>query len=115
MVRPADIVYIANMVAQIGLREEYGRPPIRYGSLHCALEVLRDWFEENVMRIKSLSTCPRIDLAGGKWEEIEPLIERTLVAAGIDVYGYDLPVKTTVTGRFDTSKPKSQNIWPRSP
>jgi hypothetical protein len=35
---------------------------------------------------------PRIGcgLAGGKWEEIEPIIERTLVAKGMTVVVYDL-------------------------
>jgi hypothetical protein len=35
---------------------------------------------------------PRIGcgLAGGQWSEIEPIIERTLLAAGVEVYVYDL-------------------------
>jgi hypothetical protein len=35
---------------------------------------------------------PRIGcgLAGGKWEQIEPIIERTLADAGIHVNVYDL-------------------------
>jgi len=35
---------------------------------------------------------PRIGcgLAGGKWEQIEPLIERHLAAAGAEVVVYDL-------------------------
>ena len=34
---------------------------------------------------------PRIGcgLAGGKWEEIEPIIERTLATAGVEVTVYD--------------------------
>ena len=36
---------------------------------------------------------PRIgcDRAGGKWTEVEAIIERTLCARGVEVYVYDLP------------------------
>jgi hypothetical protein len=38
---------------------------------------------------------PRIGcgLAGGQWEEIEPIIETTLGAKGVAVTVYDLPPK----------------------
>jgi hypothetical protein len=39
---------------------------------------------------------PRIGcgLAGGTWERIEPLIQRTLIDAGIEAHVYDLPARS---------------------
>jgi hypothetical protein len=45
------------------------------------------------MEAGTLIHMPRIGcgLAGGKWDQIEPLLEEHLARAGFDVRVYDLP------------------------
>lgn len=82
-------VWVANMIAQQDVvADAQGVPPIRYEALEMCLQKV-------AVKAKQLGGgvhMPRIGcgLAGGKWEKIEPLIEKTLVAAGIVVTVYDL-------------------------
>lgn len=78
---------VANMVAQKGIRTGSKGPPIRYEALEQCLELLA---EEAKAQGASVH-MPRIGcgLAGGKWELIEPLIEKTLISQGISVTVYD--------------------------
>ena len=72
------------------INEKTGRStgaPVRYEAIEQCLTQL-------AIEAKSLNASvhmPRIGcgLAGGKWELIEPVIERTLSANDIDVYVYD--------------------------
>lgn len=92
-----QLIMVANMVAQVG----YGRnntnlhrsdepdsiPPIRYDALReCLKQVAAEARREDCT-----IHMPRIGcgLAGGKWEEVEPIIQETM--NDIDVYVYDLP------------------------
>jgi O-acetyl-ADP-ribose deacetylase (regulator of RNase III) len=75
---------VANMVAQ----EAYsmpGQPAIRYDALEKCLVQVRNYAISKGASVH----MPRIGcgLAGGKWSEIEPIIERAL--EGVDVYVYD--------------------------
>ncbi|MEM9131454.1 MAG: Appr-1-p processing protein [Actinomycetota bacterium] len=83
-------LWVANLIGQ---RDIYpaadGTPPVRYDAIEQGLVRVAG---EAVAREASVH-MPRIGsgLAGGRWEEIEPLIERALGAAGVAVTVYDLP------------------------
>lgn len=64
-----------------------GIPPIRYDAVEKCLEKLAD----EALKLKASIHMPRIGcgLAGGKWEEIKPIIERTLLKNNVEVYVYD--------------------------
>ena len=80
-------VWIANMVAQRGIKMGSNGPPIRY-------EAVRSCFKKLATEAKGLGASvhmPRIGcgLAGGKWEEIEPIILDELISQGVEVTIYD--------------------------
>lgn len=79
-------VQVANMIAQVGLRKQGNRPPIRYEALEsCLISAYRHASSNNL----SVS-MPRIgcELAGGKWEEVEEIIKRVMT---VKTYVYTLP------------------------
>ncbi len=81
-------VWVANMVAQHGLRAQKGVPPIRY-------EALEKCLEKVAVKAKELGATvhmPRIGcgLAGGDWSSIEPIIVDALCEQEIEVTIYDL-------------------------
>jgi O-acetyl-ADP-ribose deacetylase (regulator of RNase III) len=81
-------ITVANMIGQHGVkRRAAGRPPIRYEAVE---EALRKVGEFAASRGASVH-MPRIGsgLAGGTWEEVEPIIVRTLTEAGVEVVVYD--------------------------
>lgn len=86
--RVNDSTYVVNMIAQRGIRRGTNTVPIRYDSLHECLKQVAAFAKEKQASIH----CPRIGagLAGGSWPEIELIIQRTLVDAGIEVNVYDL-------------------------
>lgn len=63
-------------------------PPIRYQAIEAGLAKVSTMAQE----LKASVHMPRIGcgLAGGKWELIEPIVERELVQLGVDVTVYDL-------------------------
>jgi len=88
-----DGLIVANMIGQHGvaLRGASGAPPVRYDAILAALEKVG----EHAKKIGATVHMPRIGagLAGGSWEEIEPLIEKALSARGVQAHVYDLPPK----------------------
>lgn len=88
LVSPEEKIYVANMIAQQGIRPKNGEPPIRYEALKRCLNQVA--FEAEM--INASIHMPRIGcgLAGGKWEFIEPVIQAELISKGIDVFVYDL-------------------------
>ena len=83
-----DGVVVANMIGQHGiLPKDDGTPPIRYGALaNCLIQVgnyAREWDHASVH-------MPRIGcgLAGGSWNDVEPIIVTALI--DVDTYVYDL-------------------------
>jgi O-acetyl-ADP-ribose deacetylase (regulator of RNase III) len=74
------------MIAQVFTRKH--GPPIRYHSLRKALAEVAT---QSKIRQASVH-MPRIGtgLAGGKWENIEPIIREELIGKGVSVYIYDL-------------------------
>lgn len=81
-------IWVANMIGQHGMRTIGGMPPVRYDAIETGLKQVAAFAQKHQASVH----MPRIGcgLAGGKWEEIEPIIERALVAKGIDVTVYDL-------------------------
>jgi O-acetyl-ADP-ribose deacetylase (regulator of RNase III) len=82
-------VWVANMVGQHGLRRAEGKPPIRYEAVEAALATVA-----NRATVLAASVhMPRIGcgLAGGSWDEVEPIICRTLCSKGVQTFVYDLP------------------------
>lgn len=85
----APSLWVVNMIAQTGLRATADGPPIRYAALE---EALRRVVTEATSLGASVH-MPRIGcgLAGGTWSRVAAIVERTLVAAGVEAYVYDLP------------------------
>jgi O-acetyl-ADP-ribose deacetylase (regulator of RNase III) len=80
-------IWIANMIAQRGMRTGSEGPPIRYEAVDECLRKLSNFALEQAGSVH----MPRIGcgLAGGRWERIEPLIEGALSSRGIAVFVYD--------------------------
>lgn len=82
---------VANIIGQHGIRSPKNKTapaPIRYDAVSDGLARVADFALS-----KSASVhMPRIGcgLAGGTWEEIEPIIKECLTSKGIEVFVYDL-------------------------
>ena len=89
LVKVEKTIWVANMVAQHGIRSRNSVPPIRYDALRKCLAVLA----EHVWALNATVHMPRIGcgLAGGRWDQVEPIIRDQL--AGLTVFVYDLPRK----------------------
>ena len=81
-------VWVANMVAQRGMKTGSNGPPIRYEAVRACLKKLAVEAKGSGASVH----MPRIGcgLAGGRWEEIEPIILDELVSKGLEVTVYDL-------------------------
>lgn len=79
--------WVANLLGQSGIRRERGRAPIRYRAIREGLERVAVFAQERGASVH----MPRIGcgLAGGVWEEIEPILTETFVEKGIAVTVYD--------------------------
>jgi O-acetyl-ADP-ribose deacetylase (regulator of RNase III) len=88
LVKVEDHLRVANMVAQHGYASRANPVAIRYDALAQCLSKLAGQTEAG-----TVIHMPRIGcgLAGGSWDQIEPLIEGRIAAAGFDVRVYDLP------------------------
>jgi len=87
IVQTEDDIWVCNMIAQHKIITHSEVPPIRYDAVEeCLLKLSSEAVQQ-----KASVHMPRIGcgLAGGKWEEIEPIIERTLLVKDVDVYVYD--------------------------
>lgn len=83
-----DDTYVANMVAQNGLKSATNPVPLDYFALEICLERVRRMAEE----LQASVHCPKIGagLAGGDWEIVEKLIEKHLTEKGTSVTVYTL-------------------------
>lgn len=82
-----DDIMVANMIGQKGLYPEKGVPPLRYESVERALTQVAEMAKKTGASVH----MPRIGcgLAGGKWEKVESIIQKTLIENGIEVVVYD--------------------------
>lgn len=90
---PVDFnITLVNLFGQHGIRRKGYTKPIRYDAIRKGLS----WLAANLKSADFPCSVhmPRIGcgLAGGKWKEIELIVKETLVAMGIPVFVYDLPL-----------------------
>lgn len=87
LVRVAEELWVANLIGQRGLQSKGGTPPIRYDAVRAGLRRVC----EQAKRVGASVHMPRIGcgLAGGRWEEIEPIVVDELAAQGVQVTVYD--------------------------
>jgi O-acetyl-ADP-ribose deacetylase (regulator of RNase III) len=85
LVKVADDVHVANMIAQHGIFTKNGVPPIRYDALKRCLQNVRVC----ATVLGASVHMPRIGcgLAGGEWNKIVPIIDENL--KGVSVFVYD--------------------------
>lgn len=85
----SDELYVFNMVAQHGTVSKLNPQPLSYEALEIALERLADLAIEANASVH----MPRIGcgLAGGDWNVVESIINRTLTLRDVGVTVYDLP------------------------
>ena len=80
--------WVANLIGQRDVkRDKDGNPPIRYDAVGAGLDKVGQFAQERAAAVH----MPRIGcgLAGGTWEEIEPLIHAHLAGRDIPVTVYD--------------------------
>lgn len=88
IVQVEENIWVCNMIGQHKtIINSKGIPPIRYEAVEQCLNKLSD----EALKLNASIHIPRIGcgLAGGKWGEVESIIERTLLQNNIDVYVYD--------------------------
>lgn len=88
MVKVEEDIWVCNMIGQHKTMTYSNRtPPIRYEAVKECLEKLA----AEALKLNASIHMPRIGcgLAGGRWEEIEPIIEKTLLKNNVEVYVYD--------------------------
>jgi len=80
-------IWVANMIAQHGVRGGSRTSPIRYEAVEECLSKV----SVKAVELGASVHMPRIGcgLAGGKWERIEPIIVKTLCEADVSVTVYD--------------------------
>ncbi|WP_067487860.1 macro domain-containing protein [Actinomadura hibisca] len=86
-VRVEPYIWVANMVGQRGMKRGSKGVPIRYDALGRCLAALGD----EALELGASVHMPRIGcgLAGGKWSQVEPLIEERLSGREVPVTVYD--------------------------
>ena len=86
LVQVEPSIWVANMVAQRGMTAGPQGPPVRYEAVRACLARLAT----EARTLKASVHMPRIGsgLAGGRWEEIEPIIADELLGQGIEVTVY---------------------------
>jgi O-acetyl-ADP-ribose deacetylase (regulator of RNase III) len=84
LVRVEDDIWVANMVAQNGVRSQDNSVPLDYQALEKCLKTVTD---QAVVEDASIH-MPRIGcgLAGGSWDEVEALINKTMDSLSVTVY-----------------------------
>ena len=87
VVQVAPDLWVANMIAQHGMKTGSHGPPIRYDAVRQCL----DSVAEQAADLAASVHMPRIGcgLAGGRWERIERIVVETLVANDIATTVYD--------------------------
>jgi O-acetyl-ADP-ribose deacetylase (regulator of RNase III) len=88
VVQVEKYIWVGNMIAQRGMKTGSNGPPIRYEAVRTCLKKIA----VGAKQFGASVHMPRIGcgLAGGRWEEIEPIILDELTSNGIEVTVYDL-------------------------
>lgn len=87
LIQVEKYIYVANMIGQKGIKTGSNDIPVRYEAIEKCLETLAN----EALTLNASVHMQRIGcgLAGGKWTEIEPIIERTLLNKNVEVFIYD--------------------------
>jgi O-acetyl-ADP-ribose deacetylase (regulator of RNase III) len=87
LVQVRQDTWVANMVAQRGMRTGSKGPPIRYDAVARCLSTVAD----HALRLDASVHLPRIGtgIAGGSWTRIEPIITETLLTRDVPTTVYD--------------------------
>ena len=87
IVKVQNSLWVCNIIGQRDIRKKDGVAPIRYEAIEDGLEKL----SLEAIKLSASVHMPRIGcgLAGGKWEEIEPIIEKTLTSKNVKTVVYD--------------------------
>jgi O-acetyl-ADP-ribose deacetylase (regulator of RNase III) len=82
-------ITVANLIGQHGVAAHQRTPPVRYEAIRSGLRQVAVFARERSASVH----MPRIGcgLAGGRWEDVEPIITDELSALEIAVTVYDLP------------------------
>ena len=104
LIRVEDDILVCNLIGQEGTISNPvdSRPPIRYDAIRYGLQTLGNLVHNINKNTKKYADPNRIDesifsihmpmigtgLAGGRWEEIEPIINDELIELGVDVTVY---------------------------
>jgi O-acetyl-ADP-ribose deacetylase (regulator of RNase III) len=93
LVKVESYIWVANIVAQRGMKTGSNGPPIRYNAVRTCLGKLAT----EAKRCEASVHMPRIGcgLAGERWEEIEPIITEQLTSPGVEVFVYDFDRRQT--------------------
>ena len=85
---PGSDIMVCNLIGQQGVKRFNGTPPIRYDALKKGMQSLSIILP---LLPNASIHMPRMGcgLAGGRWEDMEPIIVDTLVKKGIPVTVYD--------------------------
>lgn len=88
-VEVARDLWVANLIGQHRTTSHGERVPIRYDALDLGFKAVAIFCKNRRASVH----MPRLGagLARGRWEEIAPIIETTLVFQGVSVTVYDLP------------------------
>jgi len=89
IVKVENDICVVNIIGQHDTKIKDGIPPVRYEAIQSGFRFLNDLCDlcGTTIHLPYLMGC---DLAGGKWEEVEALINKELVRKGKKVYVYDL-------------------------
>ena len=82
-------VWVANIIGQHKIyKDENGNPPIRYEAVKEGLQQVAEFAKKMNAKVQ----MPRIGcgLAGGFWDEIETIIEDTLLQKEVEVFVCDI-------------------------
>jgi O-acetyl-ADP-ribose deacetylase (regulator of RNase III) len=93
LVQVETTLWVAHIVTQQGLIDRHNPTPVKYDWIERGLNTLGR-IAPNLAPTEQVTIhMPRIGcgLGGGKWEMVEPLVQKYLCGAGLDVYVYDLP------------------------
>jgi len=86
-VKVEKFIWVANMVAQRGIKAGSSGPPIRYDALETCLGKVAD----KVLELSATAHMPLIGcgLAGGEWSRVETIVAEKLCGRGVSVTVYD--------------------------
>jgi O-acetyl-ADP-ribose deacetylase (regulator of RNase III) len=86
-VRVSEDITVINMIGQKGIRRFNNMIPLKYDALETCLTKVAGYCKRNNMSIH----MPRIGcgLAGGDWNKVEAIINKTLISNGLEVFVYD--------------------------